>query len=157
MANSTHVAEMVLPVHRLTPYLRLRIATDDHSLVIRHRRALAGLIPLWAHRVEIPLTDLASARVKTNVRLQCLAAAAMLGILIALLELPLAVDVALGIVGLLELMLAFAPRKAVRIERMDGRSWTAPFCGDYAFDAALAFMDAERRRDAQRSRGACPW
>lgn len=106
MANSTEVAEMVLPVHRLTPYLRLRIRTDDHSLVIRHRRALAGLIPLWAHRVEIPLHDLASARVKTNVRLQCLAAAATLGILIVLLQLPVAVDVALGIVGLLELILA---------------------------------------------------
>ncbi len=148
----TEATEMVLPVHRLTPYLHLRIFTDDHSLAIEHRRAPFGLIPLWTHRTAIPLTDLASARVTTNVRLQCLATAGALVATIFLLDLPVAVRMVLGIVGLMELLLALAPRKAVRIERTDGRSWTVPFCWAYTFDASLALEDAQQRRDAQRSK-----
>ena len=31
---SRTAAQMVLPVHQLTPYLRVRIATDDRSLAM---------------------------------------------------------------------------------------------------------------------------
>lgn len=139
---------MVLPVHQLTPYLRVRISTDDRSLAIEHRRALFGLIPLWTHRIQIPLTDLARGRVKSNVRLQCVAAAVVLAASIPLLDLPLVAGLALGIMALLELLLALAPAKAVRVERTDGRTWTIPFCRVHAFDASLALEDARRRRDA---------
>jgi hypothetical protein len=154
MAPEAAAATMVLPVHRLTPYLRLRISTDDRSLTIDHRRSLIGLIPLWTHRIEIPLTELASGRVKTNVRLQCLAAAGVLAVSVLLLDLPLVLRVVLVILALLELLLALAPGKALWIERSDGRSWTIAFCRAHSFDASLALEDAQRRRDALAEREA---
>jgi hypothetical protein len=138
---------MVLPVHRLTPYLRVRIFTDDRSLAIERRRALLGLIPLWTGRIEIPLTELASARVTAHVRLQCLAAAGALAASIFLFDLPMALGVVLGILALLELPLALGPGKAMRVERSDGRSRTVPFCRTHTFDASLALEDAVQRRD----------
>jgi hypothetical protein len=108
------------------------------------------LIPLWTRRIRIPLTELASARVATHVRLQCLATAVVLAASILLLDLPVAVGVALGLVGLLELPLALGPGKAVRIERTGGRSSTIPFCRTHTFDASLALEDAQQRRDALR-------
>jgi len=140
-------ATMTLPVHRLTPYLRVRIRTDDRSLLLERRRAPFGLIPLWTHRNEIPLEALASARVEEHVRAQCLATAVALALAIFLLDLPMVGGVALGIVAVLELPLAFGPGRAIRVERTDGRSWTIPFCRTHAFDAALALEDAKRRRD----------
>ena len=126
----------------------MRIATDDHSLVIAHRRSLVGLVPLWTHRVEIPLDELASAGVKTHIRLQCLVAAAALATSIFLLDLPVVIGVTLAIVVALEILLALAPRKAIYVERTDGRSWTIPFCRVHAFDASLALEDARQRRAA---------
>ena len=145
---STTAAQMVLPVHQLTPYLRVRIATDDRSLAIEHRRALFGLIPFWTHRVQIALPELAAARVTTHVRLQCVVAAIALAAAVALIDLPLALDVMLVVLGLLELLLAFGPMKALRVERTDGQSWTIPFCRVHLFDASLALEDALQRRDA---------
>jgi hypothetical protein len=147
METTTPAAMMVLPVHRLTPYLRVRIFTDSRSLAIEHRRALRGLIPLRTRRIKVPLTELASARVKSNVRLQCLVTAGVLVASIFLPDLPVALRVACGIPGLLELLLALGPGKAMRIERTDGRSWTIPFCRTHSFDASLALEDAQQRRD----------
>jgi hypothetical protein len=147
-------ATMVLPVHRLTPYLRVRIRTDDRSLAIEHRRGLLGLVPLWVNRIEIPLTELGSGKVEKHIRWQCLATAVAIAASVLLLDLPMAVRVALGIVGLLELLLAFGPGEAVHVERTDGRSWTIPFCRAHDFDAALAMEDARRRRDALAGGGA---
>ena len=59
-----------------------------------------------------------------------------------------AVRRALGLVGALELLLAFGPGKAIHVVRTDSRSWTVPFCRAHAFDASLALEDASRRRDA---------
>jgi hypothetical protein len=144
---------MVLPVDRLTPYLRVRIATDDRSLAIERRRAPLGLIPLSTQRIEIPLIELASARVKRNVRLQCLVAALVLAAGVFLLDLPMVARVALGIAAVLELLLALGPGEAMRVERTDGRSWTIPFCRTHTFDASLAMEDAQQRRnDLERSR-----
>jgi DNA-binding Lrp family transcriptional regulator len=58
----------------LTPYLRVRLMTDDVSLTIQHRRAPFGLIPLWRTRTRIALAELASADVW---RPQCLVGAAL--------------------------------------------------------------------------------
>jgi hypothetical protein len=139
---------MVLPVHQLTPYLRVRITTDDRSLVIAHRRSVAGLVPLWTQRVRVPLNELASADVRTRVRMQCVVAAIALAAAIFLLDLPVVIGVGLGILAALELLLALAPRKAIHVERTDGRTWTISFCRVYAFDASLALEDAQQRRDA---------
>jgi hypothetical protein len=143
------LAATILPVDRLTPYLRVRISTDDRSLVIEHRRAPLGFIPLWTHRIRIPLTALAAADVrKKTIRLQCLVAAVALAASAFALELGLAWRVVLGIVALLELPLALGPGRAVRVEGTDGRSWTIPFCRTHEFDASLALEDARRRRNA---------
>ena len=148
-------ATMTLPVHRLTPYLRVRIRTDDRSLLLEHRRAPFGLFPLWTHRNEIPLDALASARVERHVRLQCVATAVALAASVILLDLPVVLGVALSIVAVLELPLAFGPGRAIRVERTDGRSWTIPFCRTHVFDAALALEDAKRRRNLIE--GAAAW
>jgi hypothetical protein len=116
------LAATILPVDRLTPYLRVRISTDDRSLVIEHRRAPLGFIPLWTHRIRIPLTALAAADVrKKTIRLQCLVAAVALAASAFALELGLAWRVVLGIVALLELPLALGPGRAVRVEGTDAR------------------------------------
>ncbi len=139
---------MVLPVHRLTPYLRVRITTDDRSLAIEHRRGLFGLIPLWTTRSDVPLSELASADVRKHVRFQCLGAAVALAVAIVAFDLPVVAGVVLGFVAALEFLLAFAPGRAIRVVRTDTRSWTVPFCRAHAFDASIALEDAVRRRDA---------
>ncbi len=145
-ASST--ATMVLPVHQLTPYLRVRITTDDRSLAIEHRRGLFGLLPLWTVRAEIPLSELAAADVRSHVRLQCLVAAALLVASIVVFDLPVLARVVLVLVAALELLLAFAPGKAIHVERRGSGSWTVPFCRVHDFDAALALEDALQRRDS---------
>ncbi|MGZ4115525.1 MAG: hypothetical protein ACXVQT_10660 [Actinomycetota bacterium] len=143
------VAGTILPVDRLTPYLRVRISTDDQSLTIEHRRAPLGFIPLWTHRIRIPPTELASADVEEKtIRLHRLLAAAVFAVSAFVLDLALGWRVVLGIVALLELPLALGPGKAVRVERTDGRSWTIPFCRTHEFDASLPLEDARRRRDS---------
>ena len=143
-------AEMVLPVFRPTPYLRVRISINDRALRIEHRPAFLGFVPLRRRRIEIPLGQFASGRVKTFVRLDCVAAVVAIAAVMLLVELPVAAIVPLAILGIFELLLSI-PNRALRVERADGRSWTIPICRDYAFDASLAFLDAEQRRDAQRS------
>lgn len=145
---TTTAARMVLPVSQLTPYLRVRIATDDRSLTIEHRRALFGLIPFWTHRVQILLPELAVARVTKHVRMQCVVAAVTLAVAVILFELSFWLGVVLIVLALFELLLAFGPMKALRVERTDGRSWTIPFCRVHLFDASLALEDALQRRDA---------
>lgn len=142
-------AATILPVDRLTPYLRVRISTDNRSLVIDHRHAPLGFIPLWTHRIRVPLAALAEADVrKKTIRLQCLVAAVALAASAFVLDLALAWRILVGIVALLELPLALGPGKAVHVERTDGRAWTIPFCRTHEFDASLALEDARRRRDA---------
>ena len=148
MVKTTPAATMILPVHRLTPYLRVLITTDDRSLAIAHRRSLVGVVPLWTHRIEVPYDELASAGVRTHVRRQCLVAAAVIAASIFLLDVPVVIGVALAIAVALELLLALAPRKAIHVERTDGRSWTIAFCRVHAFDAELALEDARQRRAA---------
>lgn len=148
MVTTAPAATMVLPVHQLTPYLRVRITTDDRSLAIEHRRGLFGLIPLWVSRIEIPLGELGAAAVRTHVRWQCLMSAVVLAASAVLLDLPVAAGVALSILAVLELLLAFGPGKAIHVERTGSRSWTVPFCRVHDFDASLALEDAQRRREA---------
>ena len=143
---------MVLPVHQLTPYLRVWITTDDRSITISHRRGLFGLVPLWVARIDLPLPELAAADVRGRVRAQCLATAAAIIVAIFLFDLPLIAGIALGIVAAFEVLLAFAPGKAIHVVRRDSRSWTVPFCRRYAFDAELALEDALQRRDADQPR-----
>jgi hypothetical protein len=143
---ATEAARMLLPVTRLTPYLRVRITTDDVAMRVEDRRSALLFVPLWRRRVELPLAELRSGRVGSTVRLDCLAAGVAAAALIVLLDLPIAAGVALGVVGLLMLGMAFT--RTLRIEGGDGRSWSFPFCRDYAFDAMLAIEDAEQRRDA---------
>jgi hypothetical protein len=117
-------------------------------LAIEHRRALFGLIPLWIHRVRIPLPELAVARVATHVRLQCVTVAVTLAAAVAMFELPLWLGAVLVVLALVELLLAFGPMKALHVERTDGRSWTVPFCHVHLFDASLALEEALQGRDA---------
>jgi len=139
-------ATMVVPVHRLTPWFRVRISTGDRSITTEDWQSALGFIPLRRRRIEVPFAELSSARFRTAMRLQCLAAAAGLVALIFVLHPPIPAIVALAILGLYQLILS-APNKAIRIERTDGRAWTIRFCRDYVFDVSLAFEDAERHRD----------
>ena len=61
-------ATMVLPVHGITRYLRVRITTYDDVLVIEDRRSLFGLIPLWRRRMEVANGEISSGEVHNVVR-----------------------------------------------------------------------------------------
>jgi hypothetical protein len=148
MDESAGPAAMLVPVHRLTPYLKVRIRVDDRSLTIRDTMTLFGFIPLRKRRIEIPLAEYASYRFRTVARLDCLAALAALIAAIVVLSPPAAIMALLAAAALAEFLL-FVPNKAFVVVRADGRGWTIRFCRDYAFDASLAFLDAEQRRDAQ--------
>ena len=146
---------MVLPVHRLTPWFRVRISTGDRSITTEHWQSLLGCIPLRRRRIEVAFSDLSSFRIATKMRVQCLVAAGAIlaGILVFHPAIP--VVVVLAVLGVYQLLLA-APNKAVRVEASDGRAWTIRFCRDYAFDVSMAFEDAQERRDAGRSAEATP-
>lgn len=146
METSTS-ASMVFPVHRLTPYLRVRITTDERSLSIDHRRALAGLIPLGIARIRIPLIELGTVEVRPHVRWSCLLAALLFAAVIVMVDLPVIAAIGLGILAALEVALAFGPGRAIHVTSTDGRSWIVPFCRAHAFDASLALEDALQRRE----------
>jgi hypothetical protein len=150
MTMSAQSPTMVLPVHRLTPFLRVRISSGAQSLTVEHQRAVFGIIPMPKERIELPFGAISSARVITIVRFQSLIATAALVGAIVWLPLPVVAVVGFAIVALLELLLSI-PNKALRVARADGRHWTIPFCRDYAFDVSLAFMDAEQHSSTARS------
>jgi hypothetical protein len=141
MVGNASPPTMVLPVHRLTPWFRVRISTGEGSIKTEHWQSALGCIPLRRRRIEIPYGDLGPVSFKTMMRLQCLLAAGVILAAILVWHPAIPVIVALGILGLYQLIL-WAPNKAVRIERKDGRAWTVRFCRDYAFDISLAFEDA---------------
>jgi hypothetical protein len=141
------MASMVLPVHRLTPYLRVRVYANDRSVTIEDRRALLGCIPLRRRRIRLLPGELSSYRFRTVVRLDALAAAAATVAMIFLLHPPIAAIVGLALAGIYFVLLGM-PNKAVRIERSDGRGFTIRFCRDYEFDFSVALTDVERRREA---------
>ena len=136
---------MVLPVHWATPYLRVRVTTDDAMLMVEDRRALVGLIPVRRRRVEVPYVDLETARIKNVARWGCLVAAVIVVTAIFLADLPALADVALAAVAILLLLMTFI--RGIHVERMDGRSWTFPICRTHEFDASLALLDALHHRD----------
>ncbi len=144
--DESWMASMVLPVHRLTPYLRVRVFTGDRSVTIEDRSALFGCIPLRRRRIELPRGELASFRFRTVVRLDALAAAGALVAMIFLLGPPVAAIVAMAVAGILLVLLGM-PNKSVRIERADGRRFDVRFCRDYEFDVSLALSDGEQRPD----------
>ena len=136
---------MVLPVHRLTPWFRVRISSRDRSIRTEHWRSALGFIPIRRRRIDVPYGELASARIRTTVRVQCLVAAAAAVAAIFALHPPIPLIVMLAIFGLYQLALGL-PNAAVRINRTDGRAWSVRFCRDYAFDVTLAFEDAKQRQ-----------
>ena len=151
MEEST-VASMVLPVHRLTPYLRVRIFTGDRSTTIEERPALFGCIPLRRRRIELTPRSLSSFHFRTLVRYDALAAAAVAVASIFLLHPGVVGVVGLAVAGVLLVLLGM-PNRAVVIARTDGRTFTVRFCRDYEFDVGLALTDLEERRFAPPSEG----
>jgi hypothetical protein len=143
--TTTRAAEMVLPVTKATPYLRVRIRTDDDELTVRSRRALLFFIPLWRRTVTVPLTDLSAGVVRVGPRVDCLAGAVAIAAVIVLLALPLAAEIALGVVAAFLALVSVT--RMLRVVRIDGRTWSFPICWDYAFDASLAIADALGRRE----------
>lgn len=140
-------ATMVLPVHRLTPWFRVRISTGEDWIATEHWQALLGFIPLRRRRIELAFENLGSFRIsRSTVRTQCLLAAAASVTAILVLHPPILTVVVLSIFAFLQLVLGL-PNAALRIEATDGRAWTVRFCRDYAFDISLAFEDAAQRRD----------
>ena len=151
MLKTAQEASIVVPTTRITPYMRVRLTTDDEALAIEYWRALFVFLPLRRHRVEIPLAELASGRITSLFRVDCLAAAVAIAMGIVWLTPPPAVTIPLGLLGLLQL--AFTTQaKAAHLERTDGRAWTLPFCRDYAFDVSVAILDAQRREHAPLQR-----
>jgi hypothetical protein len=140
---------MTLPVHWATPYLRVRVTSGDAALVVEDRRALFGLVPVRRRRVEVPYADLDTARIKNVARWSCLIPAVVVGVTIFLTGVPILVDVALALVGILLLLMTFI--RGIRVERTDGHTWTFPICRTHEFDASLAVLDALHRRDVARS------
>jgi hypothetical protein len=140
---------MTLPVHWATPYLRVRVTSGDVALVVEDRRTLFGVIPIRRRRLEVPYTELETARIKNVARWSCLILAAVVGVTIFLTGLPILVDVALALVGILLLLMTFI--RGIYVKRTDGRSWTFPICRTHEFDASLAVLDALHRRDVARS------
>jgi hypothetical protein len=139
-------AGVVLPVTGLTPYLRLRIATNDDAVTVEDGRSLLVFLPLPRRRIEIPLRAFTSSRVNRYVRFDSLAAIA--AIVVGLLSFDVPIVAAIPLVVVAVIQLPFLVTRAVRIERDDGRSSTHVFCWRYAFDVSLALLDAEQRRDA---------
>lgn len=144
----SNVTSMVLPVHRLTPYLRVRIFTGERSIRIEDRPSLLGFIPLRKRRLEIPFAELDSHRFKTVVRFDSLVAAIVAVAMIFVLHPATWAIVTLAVGAVLMVPFA-APNKAVVVRRADSRTWTIRFCRDYEFDANLALADAEQRRDTE--------
>jgi hypothetical protein len=142
-------AGVVLPVTGLTPYLRLRITSDDAAITVEDGRSAFVFLPLPKRRLRIPLESLVSTRVSRYVRWESLAAVAAIAVALVRLDVPVIAAVAFIVVAVLQL--PFLLTRAVRIERRDGRSTTHVFCWRYDFDASLALLDAERRRDARPS------
>ena len=143
MDATANVPMMVLPVHRLTPWFRLRISHREDSIRTEHWQSALGFIPVRRRRLDVPYGQLVAARIRTTTRVQCLVAAALAVGAIFVLHPPVYAIVLLAIFGLYQLALA-APNSAVRIERTDGRVYTVRFCRDYAFDVSLAFEEAAR-------------
>ena len=139
-------AAVVLPVTGLTPYLRLRIATDDSALTVEDGRSLFVFLPLPRRRLETPLGELRSTRVTRYVRWDGLAAIAAIVAGLFWFDVPLIAAIPLVVVAVIQV--PFLVTRAVRIRRSGGRSSTHVFCWRYAFDASLALLDAEQRRDA---------
>jgi len=137
---------VVLPVTGLTPYLRLRIATNDDAMTVEDGRSLFAFMPLPRRRIEIPLGSLAGSRVNRYVRFDGLIAIA--AIVAGLIRFDVPILAAVPLVMFASIQLPFLVTRAVRIERTDGRSTTHVFCWRYGFDVSLALLDAERRRDA---------
>ena len=133
-------ATMVLPVHGITRYLRVRITTYDDVLVIEDRRSLFGLIPLWRRRMEVANGEISSGEVHNVVRATCLLASIALLAPIFAANPPMGVSAILGLAAAPMAFLAFV--KGLRVTRSDGRRWTFPMCRYYAFDAELALFDA---------------
>jgi len=140
---------MALPVHWATPYLRVRVTTDDSMLVVEDRRALAGLIPMGRRSLDVPYADLEAARIKNVARWGCLVVAVLAVAVIFLTHLPVLVDVVLAAVGILFLLMTFI--RGIHVERTDGRTWTFPICRTHEFDASLALLDALHGRDVART------
>ena len=134
-------ASMLLPVHRMTPHLRVRITTYGDSLLIEDRPALLGFVPLRKRRIRLAFAELRSYRFRTVVRPDALVASAAAIAAIFVFHPAVA-----GIVGLAVAAFVFfalgAPNKAVVITRADGRSWMVRFCRDYVLDVSLALADA---------------
>jgi hypothetical protein len=145
-------ASIVLPVIRLTPYLRVRITVDDQALEIEHTPSLAGVVPLGRRRLRVPLNDLATASVVRFLRVDCVAVAAGLLGLVAVARPPLALSLVLIVLAIFEILLTIQPRRATRVGRTDGRTWTVPFCRFYEFDASLAIEDALARSAAAKAK-----
>jgi hypothetical protein len=142
--ETSNAASMIVPVHRMTPYLRVRITTFENSIRIEDRPALLGIIPLRRRRIEMPFADLDAHRFKTVVRFDAIAAAGLAIAAIFLFHPPLWAIVVLAVTATLMIPFA-APNGAVLVRRADGRTWTIRYCRDYRFDLSLALTDAEQR------------
>ena len=139
-----------MPVTGLTPYLRLRITTNDAEVTVEDGRSLFVFLPLPKRRLEIPLGSLTATKVTRYVRFDGLLAIAAIVAGLILVDVPIVAAIPLEMFALIQL--PFLVTRAARIERSDGRSSTHVFCWRYAFDVSLALLDAERRRDAGATR-----
>jgi hypothetical protein len=141
-------ATMQVPVHWATPYLHVRITTDDDAMTVVDRRTVFGVIPIRRRRVRIGYAELADARIKNIARWSCLALAVALVVAILVTALPFVVDVALGVAVVLFGLMTFI--RGIEVTRTDGRAWMFPICRTHEFDASIALLDALHRRDALR-------
>ncbi|MBN2114395.1 MAG: hypothetical protein JW785_09740 [Acidimicrobiia bacterium] len=125
---------MTLPVHGLVRYLRADLGAGDGRLRWKVPRAILGIIPAGARRVEVPVAEVESTRLGRAVRPVSFLAG-LAGIALPFFFLPWWAALPILLVGLWVVLVSLGPRLEVRTRA--GKRHRVNVCFSHQLDADL--------------------